>query len=301
MFSILRTVIAVALLGVILLYINDHSAGIENNFQKFTAAVSTDVGALVGNVATSSKDTVDKIKDDISLPPPLVLPGTSSSSNGTLTSEGVISLTNDQRVDNGDKVLTENATLDEEALAKADDIFKQQYFEHVNPEGVGPDGLASQYGYQYVTIGENLALGNFASNNDLITAWMNSPGHRANILNSKFEEMGAATLEGQYQGREVWVGVQEFGEPLSACPAISASLQAKINTEKDSVDQYENKLQAEKTQIDDANPSSGDQYDAEVDQYNEDIAAYNAMVAALKADISQYNGEVDSFNSCVQS
>ena len=61
-------------------------------------------------------------------------------------------------------------------------------------------------------------MGNFKNDQDLVSAWLNSPGHRANILNTRFTEIGTAVLKGFYEGREVWMAVQEFGLPLSSCP-----------------------------------------------------------------------------------
>ena len=59
--------------------------------------------------------------------------------------------------------LKENEKLDQAALAKANDMFLKQYFEHVSPTGVGPGDLAQNYGYDYIIVGENLILGNFSS------------------------------------------------------------------------------------------------------------------------------------------
>ena len=62
-----------------------------------------------------------------------------------------------------------------------------------------------------------------------MTAWMNSPGHRANILNPHFQEIGVAVGKGMYEGHETWIAVQSFGMPLSACPASDANLKIKID------------------------------------------------------------------------
>ena len=57
---------------------------------------------------------------------------------------------------------------------------------------------------------------------------MASPGHRANILNSRFIDIGVAVKEGEYQGKETWLAVQEFGEPLSDCPSPSTDLRFQL-------------------------------------------------------------------------
>ena len=130
----------------------------------------------------------------------------------------IISETNLQRQENGDlPALKENTDLDETASAKAADIFKNQYFEHVSPSGVDPGKLVESYGYDYIVEGENLILGNFSSEKEVVADWMASPGHRANILNNRYTEIGVAIVKGTYKGEESWVGVQEFGLPLSTC------------------------------------------------------------------------------------
>jgi len=58
------------------------------------------------------------------------------------------------------------------------------YFAYNSPSGVGVDDLAGNFGYKFIAIGENLALGNFENDEVLLQGWMNSPGHRENILNT---------------------------------------------------------------------------------------------------------------------
>jgi len=115
-----------------------------------------------------------------------------------------------------------------------DDIFEKQYFAHISPEGLGPSDLAEKSGYEYIMIAENLALGNFKDDNTLVNAWMDSPGHRANILNNRYTEIGVAVGKGFFSesnennkeeiATEVWIAVQEFGLPLSSCPKPEESL-----------------------------------------------------------------------------
>jgi uncharacterized protein YkwD len=101
-----------------------------------------------------------------------------------LTVTGTIYWTNQQRGQNNLPALKENLKLTQAAQLKVKDMFDKQYFEHISPQGVGPAGLAETVGYDYIAIGENLALGNFKDDQALVEAWMNSPGHRANILSS---------------------------------------------------------------------------------------------------------------------
>ena len=68
--------------------------------------------------------------------------------------------------------LKENAELDKSAAAKVADLFAKQYFEHESPDGKGPSDLALAAGYKYAIIGENLAEGNFESDQAVMDAWL---------------------------------------------------------------------------------------------------------------------------------
>jgi uncharacterized protein YkwD len=93
-------------------------------------------------------------------------------------------------------------------------MFENQYFAHESPTGEKVSDLAKKFGYDFLLIGENLAMGNFSSDEDLVLAWMESPGHRENILNEKYQEIGVAVKKGIFEGKEVWIAVQHFGLPF---------------------------------------------------------------------------------------
>jgi uncharacterized protein YkwD len=272
-------------------------------FWHFVLPKESQVGQIPGDVKNFASSTLSGLQNasqNISVPAPLK--SLVQNPNSLLTDSGVISWTNTNRQQNGNlPALTENSVLDQEAAAKLADMFKQQYFEHVNPQGHGPDYLAKTYGYAYISIGENLALGNFKNDQDLLTAWMNSPGHRANILNVKYREIGVAVGQGMYQGEKTWLAVQEFGEPASVCPSVNLNLKTQIVSLQAEVDQDGAQLTAEKAQIDSANPQTQSDYNiynAEVADYNNKVAIYNNEVDTLKLDTSNYNAEVTAFNSC---
>ncbi len=147
--------------------------------------------------------------------------------------------------------------------------------------------------------GENLILGNFASEQEVVQDWMNSPGHRANILNTRFVDIGVAIIKGTYKGETVWVGVQEFGLPLSSCQSPSANLKAEIDTDKVDLDQLAAQIDAKRNQIN--NTGSQDPgYNAMVDQYNNLVSQYNQLNQATKNVIEEYNAQINNFNQCVQ-
>jgi uncharacterized protein YkwD len=249
----------------------------------------------------SNAPEVSQITREIFTPPPLV--GQKNNPNSSLTRAGVISWTNINRQQSGGlPALTENQQLDKAAQLKLQDMFKQQYFEHVNPQGVGPGDLAKQVGYNFISEGENLALGNFTDDQDLLTAWMNSPGHRANILNTKFQEIGVAVGQGTYQGHQTWLAVQEFGKPASSCPSIDLNLKEQINSLQADINQLSPQLAALKSQIDSSSPqtqSDYNTYNQEVSQYNNLVKIYNNTIDNLKLITDQYNSEVQAYNACL--
>ena len=161
-------------------------------------------------------------------PPPIRVER--EASGAELTIVGTIAKTNDERRTRGLPELAANAKLAAAARVKADDLFARQYFEHVSPTGAGPADLAREAGYEYIEIGENLALGNFSDDADLVRAWMESPGHRANILNKEYEEIGVAVGKGTFEGETTWMAVQVFGRPLPDCPKPDAVLKAQIDS-----------------------------------------------------------------------
>lgn len=125
----------------------------------------------------------------------------------------LVDLTNNERYSNGLGELAINPLLTASAQAKANDMARNGYFAHTSPTGESPWFWFSQIGYSYRSAGENLAVGFFESE-DVETAWMNSLTHRANILSSKYSEIGIAVAKGTYQGVDVVFVVQHFGRPL---------------------------------------------------------------------------------------
>jgi len=103
-----------------------------------------------------------------------------------LTQAGIIKWTNSQRKEYDLPPLRENSELNALALIKAKDMLAEQYFGHISPAGEGVADLAEMIGYEFIIIGENLALGNFRDDQALVQGWMDSPGHRQNILNGQY-------------------------------------------------------------------------------------------------------------------
>lgn len=124
----------------------------------------------------------------------------------------VVDLTNDERSDVAASPLTRNALLDEAAQLKAEHMAKNGYFAHFAPDGTSPWYWFDEAGYVYAHAGENLAI-HFTDSAELVQAWMDSPLHRANIVDQKFTEIGVGTARGRYNGHRTVFVVQLFGTP----------------------------------------------------------------------------------------
>ena len=111
----------------------------------------------------------------------------------------VFDLINKQRTANGLSPLKENSELQRVARIKAQDMVNNNYFSHTSPTYGSPFDMIKSFKISYNTAGENIA-GN-SSNSSAVTAWMNSSGHRANILNSSFNQTGIGVVKGSKYGK----------------------------------------------------------------------------------------------------
>ncbi len=136
-------------------------------------------------------------------------------------------LANEERDAAGVAPLVFNETLTEAAQQKADHMAQLGYFAHYGPDGTSPWHWMREAGYTFAFAGENLAI-DFSHSRDVTKAWMESPKHRANILNGRFSEIGVAIAHGEYEGRETTFVVQMFGVPGAERPGDSAE-QAELD------------------------------------------------------------------------
>lgn len=141
-----------------------------------------------------------------------------------VTISGLLNATNSQRTANGLGGLTQNATLNQAAQAKAADMAANNYWAHTSPGGKTPWTFIDAAGYSYESAGENLAYG-FATSTDTVTGWMNSPGHRANILNTKYSEVGFGIInvENYQDNGNQTVVVAMYALPTGGTAPIAAA------------------------------------------------------------------------------
>ena len=134
-------------------------------------------------------------------------------------SSALVDLTNTDRANLSLSKLTTSSVLQQAAQLKANDMATKGYFAHNSPEGNTPWHWFDLAGYDYQYAGENLAI-NFTESREVETAWMNSPGHRSNILSWYFSEIGIATAQGYYNGQPTIFVVQMFGQPKKAFATV---------------------------------------------------------------------------------
>lgn len=126
----------------------------------------------------------------------------------------LVELTNTERADGSLGQLKRSSTLDAAAKLKAQHMAEREYFAHFSPDGVSPWFWFAQADYNFVHAGENLAI-HFTDSGEVVEAWMDSPTHRANIMNGNYTEIGIGTAEGEYEGFKTVFVVQFFGTPAA--------------------------------------------------------------------------------------
>lgn len=150
-----------------------------------------------------------------------------------ISSTYLVELANKDRQKKGVAPLQYNKKLERAAFLKAENMMKLQYWAHYGPNKESPWQFIIQSGYSYAYAGENLAKG-FSDSDSVHEAWMASPTHRANILDSQFQDVGIAIVKGNLQGANIFLVVQMFGSPTyTAENSTGNKPQLKITSPKD--------------------------------------------------------------------
>ena len=162
---------------------------------------------------------------------------------GIVVANALVDETNQSRSSNAVSQLNVDPLLVAAARDKANDMAANGYFAHTSPAGLTPWYWFGKVGYNFEYAGENLAV-NFSDSQDVTNAWMNSPEHRANILDSNFTQIGIATATGTYKGQPAVYVVELFGTPVPLPPpseaiafvnsASAAGTEAGVSTTKTS-------------------------------------------------------------------
>ena len=145
--------------------------------------------------------------------PAMIMPGQKvtvpSIDDVKATENEVVRLVNVERSKNGLMALTNNWQLSRIARYKSTDMAVKNYFDHTSPTYGSPFTMIQSFGLKFSAAGENIAMGQ-KTPAEVMTAWMNSPGHRANILNPSYTNIGVGLAKNS-SGSCYWT--QEFIKP----------------------------------------------------------------------------------------
>lgn len=122
----------------------------------------------------------------------------------------VVRLCNVQRTNRGLHPLVQNWQLSRIARLKSQDMINKNYFSHLSPTYGSPFTMMQNFGISFSSAGENIAMGQ-RTPSEVVTAWMNSSGHRANILSSSYTQIGVGLAKSS-NGTCYWT--QQFIRPL---------------------------------------------------------------------------------------
>jgi uncharacterized protein YkwD len=141
--------------------------------------------------------------------PPTSIPPSPTPTGIAAFEAAVVDIVNDKRATAGCPALTVDDRLTTAARAHSADMAARDYFSHTTPEGVAFSARITNAGYRWSSAGENIAKGQ-RTPQEVMTAWMNSEGHRANILNCGFVNLGVGVAANP-SGVLLWT--QDFGTP----------------------------------------------------------------------------------------
>jgi uncharacterized protein YkwD len=147
--------------------------------------------------------------------------------SSNISAQELLVLTNLKRQDAGLSPLVMNEQLGQAAQSKGQYMFAHDFWAHNAPDGTTPWFFVKQSGYEYTFAGENLARG-FTTSGDVVNAWMDSPGHKANMLSPNYKEIGFAVLTGKLLGDETVLVVEMFGSRNTAPSEVSSVTDIEI-------------------------------------------------------------------------
>jgi len=199
-----------------------------------------------------------------------------------LESSTILQEVNQKRKESETVRLEENKDLSLIAEKKLDDMLERNYFDHTSPTGEEIDAIATDVGYEFIIIGENLIRGRFKDEKDVVQAWMESPGHRENILNENYLETGVASRYGKLNETKMFVSVQVFATPVSVCPQMDDELVSRIDEKEEQLKELEETIREEDSRV----------------EHNIIIEEYNDLASKTTSLIEKYNEIIDQKEKC---
>lgn len=153
-----------------------------------TASQTPTATAPTAPTAKATRTATARASDTPTTAAPSKAPSASATPGSSATTR-VVRLVNSERGKNGCAPLTVNAKLTQAAQAHSEDMATHRTMSHTGSDGSSPGERITAAGYSWSAYGENVAYG-YNTPESVMTGWMNSPGHRANILNCAFKEIG---------------------------------------------------------------------------------------------------------------
>lgn len=182
------------------------SSSVTESAVENKSAASTDTPATT--VKTTKKPTTTAAAKATTKPQPATATTSSPTSAFSDFQARVIALVNTERTSRGLNALSGNTSLSDVATRKSQDMADLGYFDHTSPTYGSPFDMMKQFGIHYTTAGENIAMGQ-TTPEQVMNGWMNSEGHRANILNAAFTQIGvgiAKNADGRLYWTQMFIG-----------------------------------------------------------------------------------------------
>lgn len=180
----------------------DQSASLADVVSSASAIESAAKNSSTTQSNATAKETTSAVTEATTKPKSTTAAAPSSNSAFTDFQTHVIDLVNKERTSRGLNVLSGNTKLSDVATIKSQDMAALGYFDHTSPTYGSPFDMMKQFGIHYQTAGENIAMGQ-TTPEQVMNDWMNSEGHRANILNAAFTQIGIGIAK-DTNGRIYW-------------------------------------------------------------------------------------------------
>ena len=173
-------------------------AGENLSYYVYTVGCNTKLDEIIGNIKDFIKPPSSGEDNKPETPEIPETPDVPESGNLSAYEIRVAELVNEIRVKNGLNKLILNSELSDVARLKSQDMKDNHYFSHTSPTYGSPYDMMTKYGIKYTFAGENLARGQ-KTPEEVVNAWMNSPGHRKNILSARYTQIGVGYVaDGNY-------------------------------------------------------------------------------------------------------
>lgn len=203
---LLRTLLALTIASSLLLAMPGSAAAYSLNWSNWSSRWFSPYRTAATAYRTATTTTPSTVSTTPSTAARTVAPTATGTSAASSPEQQLLSLLNRERTQRGLRALQSDSTLISVARLKSNDMVSRNYFSHTSPTYGSPAQMLTRYNVRYSTFGENIAKAGDATR--IHSMWMNSAGHRANILNPKFTHVGIGTaMNGAgYAATQIFIG-----------------------------------------------------------------------------------------------